>query len=267
MAAPADLEVAGVVLHADRDVVARLARRRRAAAAQAGWRPRRARRRSGRLRSPAMMSAGLSGCESTNAPGYMTAKVVEVIEGGSRRRSIRRSIDGAVGRYVAVMDPVARFAEIVNGASADRHLDLLCASSRRLSITGRRRRDHRRARRGRRRRVPASFDGIVDTLFASGMFGGDGDDYHDPRNSLLARGARPSARHADHAQRRRDRGRQTARRADPWRRSARPLRHPRQSSPGRSPTRSVAVCATTRRGSSRRGSSGWAATPRSGRRC
>ena len=34
-------------------------------------------------------------------------------------------------------------------------------------------------------RVPPSFDGIVDTLFASGMFGGDGDDYHDPRNSLL----------------------------------------------------------------------------------
>ena len=32
---------------------------------------------------------------------------------------------------------------------------------------------------------PPSFDGIVDTLFASGMFAGDADDYHHPRNSLL----------------------------------------------------------------------------------
>ena len=32
---------------------------------------------------------------------------------------------------------------------------------------------------------PNSFDGIIDTLFASGMFAGDSDDYHDPRNSLL----------------------------------------------------------------------------------
>ncbi len=32
---------------------------------------------------------------------------------------------------------------------------------------------------------PPSFEGIVETLFASGMFVGDSDDYHDPRNSLL----------------------------------------------------------------------------------
>jgi regulator of sirC expression with transglutaminase-like and TPR domain len=35
------------------------------------------------------------------------------------------------------------------------------------------------------RQCPPTFDGIVDTLFASGMFTGDGDDYHHPRNSLL----------------------------------------------------------------------------------
>jgi len=32
---------------------------------------------------------------------------------------------------------------------------------------------------------PPSFDGIIDTLFASGLFSGDSSDYHDPRNSLL----------------------------------------------------------------------------------
>jgi regulator of sirC expression with transglutaminase-like and TPR domain len=83
------------------------------------------------------------------------------------------------------MDPVARFAEIVNGASADRHLDLLCALA---AATV----DHT-AEVGRiiigldqvAASCPASFDGIVDTLFASGMFTGDADDYHHPRNSLL----------------------------------------------------------------------------------
>ena len=83
------------------------------------------------------------------------------------------------------MDPVARFAEIVNGASADRHLDLLCA----LAATTV---DHT-ADVGSiivgldkvAESCPATFDGIVDTLFSSGMFGGDGDDYHHPRNSLL----------------------------------------------------------------------------------
>jgi regulator of sirC expression with transglutaminase-like and TPR domain len=83
------------------------------------------------------------------------------------------------------MDPVARFAEIVNGASADRHLDLLCA----LAATTI---DHT-AEVGAvilgldkvAESCPASFDGIVDTLFSSGMFAGDGDDYHHPRNSLL----------------------------------------------------------------------------------
>ena len=84
------------------------------------------------------------------------------------------------------MDPAVRFAEIVNGPAADRNLDLLCAL---MATTV----DHStdvgsiivgldRARRGR---VPASFDGIVDGLFASGLLTGDSDDYHDPRNSLL----------------------------------------------------------------------------------
>lgn len=79
----------------------------------------------------------------------------------------------------------ARFADLVNAASVDRHLDLLCALvSAGLDqsadvgsvIVGL---DEVAAM------CPPSFDGVVDTLFASGMFGGDGDDYHHPRNSLL----------------------------------------------------------------------------------
>lgn len=31
----------------------------------------------------------------------------------------------------------------------------------------------------------ASFEDIIETLFSSGAFAGDNDDYHDPRNSLL----------------------------------------------------------------------------------
>jgi regulator of sirC expression with transglutaminase-like and TPR domain len=83
------------------------------------------------------------------------------------------------------MDPAVRFAEILNGPAADRHLDLLCA----LVATT----IDRSAGVGSMlveldavaELCPNSFGGIVDTLFASGMFTGDGDDYHDPRNSLL----------------------------------------------------------------------------------
>ena len=88
-------------------------------------------------------------------------------------------------RYVALMDPAERFTEILNGPAADRYLDLLCAL---VATTV----DHS-AEVGSillgldkvAELCPSSFDGIVDTLFASGMFAGDGDDYHDPRNSLL----------------------------------------------------------------------------------
>ena len=84
------------------------------------------------------------------------------------------------------MDPAARrFADLINGPSADRHLDLACAliaaaidhtadvgsiivGLDKIADT-----------------CPATFEGIVDTLFASGLFVGDSDDYHDPRNSLL----------------------------------------------------------------------------------
>jgi regulator of sirC expression with transglutaminase-like and TPR domain len=83
------------------------------------------------------------------------------------------------------MDPAVRFAQIINAASADRHLDLLCA----LVATAV---DHSADVASIivgldqvAETCPASFDGIVDTLFTSGMFAGDGDDYHDPRNSLL----------------------------------------------------------------------------------
>jgi regulator of sirC expression with transglutaminase-like and TPR domain len=101
-----------------------------------------------------------------NAPGYTAAKV-------------------AVPRYVAVMDPAVRFAQIVEGPAADRHLDLLCAL---VATTIDRTADVGEILLGLdniARLCPASFDGIVDTLFASGMFAGDGDDYHHPRNSLL----------------------------------------------------------------------------------
>lgn len=101
-----------------------------------------------------------------NAPGYTAAKV-------------------AVGRYVAVMDPAVRFAQIIEGPAADRHLDLLCAL---VATTIDRQADVGEmllALDNLARMCPPSFDGIVDTLFASGMFAGDGDDYHHPRNSLL----------------------------------------------------------------------------------
>ncbi len=84
------------------------------------------------------------------------------------------------------MDSAARrFAELINHASVERHLDLLCAlvanavdQSAEVGaiIVGLDRVAEA---------CPASFDGIVDTLFASGMFTGDSDDYHHPRNSLL----------------------------------------------------------------------------------
>ena len=88
------------------------------------------------------------------------------------------------------MDPVAdsaarRFGELINGPAADRHLDLLCAL---VAATI----DHTADVGSIIVRLdelaqgcPASFDGIVDTLFASGLFAGDGEEYHDPRNSLL----------------------------------------------------------------------------------
>jgi regulator of sirC expression with transglutaminase-like and TPR domain len=84
------------------------------------------------------------------------------------------------------MDPtVKRFADLINGVGTDRHLDLLCALMA-SSI------DHT-ADIGSiivgldkvAEECPASFDGIMDALFSSGMFAGDNDDYYDPRNSLL----------------------------------------------------------------------------------
>ena len=83
------------------------------------------------------------------------------------------------------MDPASRFAEIINGASADRHLDLLCAL---VATTVDHSADVSSVIVGLDKVAelcPPSFDGIVETLFASGMFTGDGYDYHDPRNSLL----------------------------------------------------------------------------------
>jgi regulator of sirC expression with transglutaminase-like and TPR domain len=87
--------------------------------------------------------------------------------------------------YLASMDPAARFAEIINGASADRHLDLLCAL---IATAVDHSADASSIIVGLDRVAelcPPSFDGIVETLFTSGLFAGDSDDYHDPRNSLL----------------------------------------------------------------------------------
>jgi regulator of sirC expression with transglutaminase-like and TPR domain len=84
------------------------------------------------------------------------------------------------------VDPaVRRFADLINGASPDRYLDLACALVAQAI-------DHS-ADVGSiivgldkvADQCPASFEGIIDTLFASGMFSADGEDYHDPRNSLL----------------------------------------------------------------------------------
>lgn len=84
------------------------------------------------------------------------------------------------------MDPAAqRFADLINGAAADRHLDLLCAL---VASAIDRSADVGSIIVGLDKvaeACPASFDGIVDTLFSSGMFAGDSDDYHHPRNSLL----------------------------------------------------------------------------------
>jgi regulator of sirC expression with transglutaminase-like and TPR domain len=96
----------------------------------------------------------------------------------------------ALDRYVEGVESAAdsaarRFGGLINSAAAGRHLDLLCAlvastidhtvdvgaiilELDKLAAT-----------------CPASFDGIIDTLFSSGLFAGDSDDYHDPRNSLL----------------------------------------------------------------------------------
>lgn len=78
-----------------------------------------------------------------------------------------------------------RFTELINGPATDRNLDLLCALVA-ASID-------RAAEVGTvivhlddiAATCPATFDGIIDTLFSSGRFAGDSDDYHDPRNSLL----------------------------------------------------------------------------------
>lgn len=84
------------------------------------------------------------------------------------------------------MDTAARrFAELINRAAADRHLDLLCALAAEaidqsadvgaILVALDKLADE----------CLPTFDGIIDTLFASGMFSGDTEDYHDPRNSLL----------------------------------------------------------------------------------
>ena len=83
------------------------------------------------------------------------------------------------------MDPAVRFAEIVNGPAADRNLDLLCAL---MATVVDHSTDVASIITGLDRLAEVctpTFDGIVDSLFASGLLSGDSDDYHDYRNSLL----------------------------------------------------------------------------------
>lgn len=84
------------------------------------------------------------------------------------------------------MDPAPRrFAELINIAGSDRHLDLLCAL---VAASMDRTADVGSIIVGLDRvseNCAPSFDGIIETLFSSGSFSGDSDDYHDPRNSLL----------------------------------------------------------------------------------
>ena len=74
---------------------------------------------------------------------------------------------------------------LINSVAAERHLDLLCAL---VAATIDHSADVGSTLVGLDRVAelcPASFEGIIDTLFSSGLFTGDSDDYHDPRNSLL----------------------------------------------------------------------------------
>jgi regulator of sirC expression with transglutaminase-like and TPR domain len=78
-----------------------------------------------------------------------------------------------------------RFTELISDLSADDQLGLLCAL---LAATIDPSADVAATLAALDELAsicPPTFDGIIDALFASGMFRGDSDDYHHPRNSLL----------------------------------------------------------------------------------
>ncbi len=78
-----------------------------------------------------------------------------------------------------------RFIELINDPTADDQLGLLCAL---IAATVDPSADVEATIAGLDAlapRCPPTFDGVIDTLFASGMFTGDSEDYHHPRNSLL----------------------------------------------------------------------------------
>ncbi len=99
---------------------------------------------------------------------------------------IERCCSGTLHAVDSPADSAARrFAVLVNTVAAERHLDLLCALA---ASTIDHSVDVGTTLVGLDRvaeQCPASFEGIIDTLFSSGLFTGDSDDYHDPRNSLL----------------------------------------------------------------------------------
>ena len=83
------------------------------------------------------------------------------------------------------MDPATRFGELINRPQPEAHLDLLVALvgasfDRRAGVDDVLRELDRLAQ-----RCPATFEGIVDTLFGSGLLKGNGREYSDPRNSYL----------------------------------------------------------------------------------
>ncbi|HEY7628568.1 MAG TPA: transglutaminase-like domain-containing protein [Ilumatobacteraceae bacterium] len=78
-----------------------------------------------------------------------------------------------------------RFTELINEPAAERHLDLLCAL---VAATVDPAADVAAILLALDRLAeacPSEFDGIMSSLFGSGLFSGDVGDYHDPRNSLL----------------------------------------------------------------------------------
>jgi regulator of sirC expression with transglutaminase-like and TPR domain len=84
-----------------------------------------------------------------------------------------------------VSTPAERFAALVNTAEADVHLDMLNALTAKVidptvDVGG-----VLASLDALADGTPSTFDGIMETLFASGLLSGDVDDYHDPRNSLI----------------------------------------------------------------------------------
>lgn len=116
------------------------------------------------------MTAGLSGVDVTNAPGYMGSE-------GSRR-------------YRTVVDSGERFVDLINGHPAQPPLDHLWALLSAAVEPDRQVGDllgllDDLAEAVRSEGAEPSFEGVVSALFAGGRLVGDVETYHDAANSLL----------------------------------------------------------------------------------